>query len=55
LFGYYRFNDIPAGETYLISVSGKRYSFSNNTQIRNIAADALDVNFIADDVVSKGS
>lgn len=55
LFGYYRFNDIPAGETYLISVSGKRYSFSNNTQIRNIAADALDVNFIADDVVSKES
>jgi hypothetical protein len=55
LFGYYRFNDIPAGETYLISVSGKRYSFSNNIQIRNIAADALDVNFIADDVVSKGS
>lgn len=26
-FGYYRFDDIPAGETYIISVRHKRYVF----------------------------
>lgn len=54
-FGYYRFDDIPAGETYVISVSGKRFSFADNTRIRNIAEDALDIDFIADAVVSKRS
>ncbi|MGI8884267.1 MAG: carboxypeptidase-like regulatory domain-containing protein, partial [Pyrinomonadaceae bacterium] len=26
-FGYYRFNDIPAGETYIITARHKRYVF----------------------------
>lgn len=54
-FGYYRFNDIPAGETYVISVSGKRYVFSENTRVRNVGEDALDIDFIADAALSVGN
>ncbi len=35
-FGYYRFTEIPAGETYIFSVSAKNYTFAQNTQIRTI-------------------
>jgi hypothetical protein len=55
VFGYYRFNDIPAGETYVITVSGKRYVFVENTRVRNISEDALDIDFIADAVLSVGN
>ena len=27
-FGYFRFNDVPSGENYIVSVSSKRFSFS---------------------------
>lgn len=45
--GYYSFDEIPAGETYIFSVSAKRYSFSPATQMREISGDTEDINFIA--------
>ncbi|MDQ4120906.1 MAG: carboxypeptidase-like regulatory domain-containing protein [Acidobacteriota bacterium] len=47
-FGYYRFADIPAGETYILSVAAKRYSFSQPTQIRNLVGETEDIDFVAD-------
>jgi uncharacterized repeat protein (TIGR01451 family) len=47
-FGYYRFADIPAGQTYTISVSGKKYSFAQPTQVLNLTGDKDDINFVAD-------
>ncbi|HLM61869.1 MAG TPA: carboxypeptidase-like regulatory domain-containing protein [Pyrinomonadaceae bacterium] len=47
-FGYYRFAEIPAGETYIFSVSARRYTFSSATQIRNILEDTQDIDFIGD-------
>ena len=44
--GYYQFTDIPAGETYIFSVSAKRYVFSQPTQIRNITDDTQDIDFV---------
>ncbi|MCY7347919.1 MAG: hypothetical protein LH614_17105, partial [Pyrinomonadaceae bacterium] len=49
-FGYYRFNDVAAGETYIISASAKRYTFSQPSQVLNINEDTEDVNFIANPI-----
>jgi hypothetical protein len=46
-FGYYRFAEIPAGESYVFSAAAKRYTFSQPTQIRNITDDTQDIDFIA--------
>ena len=47
-FGYYRFAEVPAGETYIFSVFAKRYTFAQNTQVRSIMEDTDDINFVAD-------
>ncbi len=47
-FGYYRFNDVAAGETYILSAIGKRYTFSQPAQVLNINEATDAVNFIAD-------
>lgn len=47
-FGYYRFAQIPVGETYLISVTAKKYNFSPPVQICMILDDTQDINFTAD-------
>ncbi len=49
-FGYFRFTDIPAGETVVISVSAKRYTFSQPTQIISPVDNIDDLRFTADDV-----
>ncbi|HLM61054.1 MAG TPA: carboxypeptidase regulatory-like domain-containing protein, partial [Pyrinomonadaceae bacterium] len=46
--GKYIFTDIPAGDTYIVSVAAKHYSFSQSSQIRQIVEDTLDVDFVAD-------
>lgn len=46
-FGYYSFADVPVGQTYIMSVSSKRYEFLEPTRAITVV-DALDnVNFIA--------
>ncbi len=47
-FGYYRFEEVAAGESYIISASAKRFTFSQPSQVLNLNADNNDVNFIAD-------
>lgn len=43
-FGYYRFNDIAAGQTVIISVVSKRYQFA--PQVVNVAEEIGDLNFV---------
>ena len=47
-FGYFRFENVAAGETYIFSVSVRRYTFSQPTQVRSIVADSDDLVFTAD-------
>ena len=47
-FGYYRFADVPAGGTYIFSVFAKRFTFTQNTQVRSVMEDTDDINFAAD-------
>ena len=46
--GYYRFADVAAGETYVISAKGKRFEFGQPTRVLNVDEDLSDVDFIAD-------
>jgi len=48
-FGYYQFDEIEAGETYIISVVSKRFSFSQPSQIISTIEDAVNVDFIAEE------
>lgn len=48
--GYYRFTDIPVGGTYVITVAAKKYTFAESSQVRQVAGDLQDVDFIADAV-----
>ena len=42
-FGFYRFDGVVVGETYIISVSSKRYHF--DAQVLNITEDVEELNF----------
>ncbi len=44
-FGYFRFADVQAGETYIISIKAKRYRFA--PQVISLTGDLTDLNFIA--------
>ncbi len=46
-FGYYRFANIAAGATCIISVSAKHYIFNSNVEVRSITEDTNDINFTA--------
>jgi hypothetical protein len=46
-FGYYRFDDVQAGETYTLAASGKHYTFSQSIQVLNINEETNEVNFVA--------
>lgn len=46
-FGYYRFTEVNAGETAVITAKGKRYEFSQPTQVLNVGEDVDNLNFIA--------
>ncbi|MGI8786426.1 MAG: beta strand repeat-containing protein [Pyrinomonadaceae bacterium] len=51
-FGYYRFEDVPAGETYIISARHKQYRFSPTSQIINANENFADINFAAETYTS---
>jgi Carboxypeptidase regulatory-like domain len=44
-FGYYHFTEVLAGETYIVSVTHKRLTFS--PQVINVLEDFSELNFIA--------
>ncbi|MCD9188141.1 MAG: carboxypeptidase-like regulatory domain-containing protein [Pyrinomonadaceae bacterium] len=46
-FGYFRFPDVNAGETYFISVSSKRYTFAQSTRTVTPNESISDLNFIS--------
>jgi Carboxypeptidase regulatory-like domain/Beta-propeller repeat len=47
-FGYYRFQDLAVGETYILNVSSKRYSFAEPTRVISLNEDLTDADFVAD-------
>jgi CSLREA domain-containing protein len=48
-FGNFRFDEIPVGETYIISVDSKRFRFDPASQVLTVSDELTDVNFIANE------
>ncbi len=46
-FGYYRFEEIPVGETYILRVSSKRFVFLPDTRIVTLLDELADIDFTA--------
>lgn len=46
-FGYYRFEDVPVGETYILTIRSKRFSFVPATRIITPLEELTDINFTA--------
>lgn len=46
-FGYYRFDDVPVGEVYVLTISSKRYVFPGSPAIVNVSDELFDLDFIA--------
>lgn len=44
-FGYFRVDELAAGETYVFQVRHQRYTFA--PQVNNISEDSLDLKFVA--------
>ena len=44
-FGYYRFDEIPVGETYILTVRSKRFMFLPDTRIVTLLDELTDVDF----------
>ena len=48
VFGYYSFDGLEAGQTYIITVAHKRYTFSQPTRVVNLLDSIADLDFVAD-------
>ena len=48
-FGYYRFDDVTAGATYVFTVGSKRFHFGQSAQARSVLEETDDINFVAAD------
>ena len=52
--GYYLFDDVEAGSSYIITVTAKRFSFNQASQVLNVNEETAEVNFIASPVKRLG-
>jgi hypothetical protein len=44
-FGYYRFDDVAAGQSYLLQAASKKAQFANNPRFLNVVDNVVDENF----------
>jgi hypothetical protein len=47
-FGNFRFDEIEVGQTYILEVSSKKFTFANRTRILSVQEEIADADFIAD-------
>ncbi len=52
-FGYYNFQDLPVGETYILSVNSKRFTFAEPTRAVNLSEDLTNEDFVAQSELRK--
>ena len=46
-FGNYRFDEVPAGETYILTVNNKKYFFADSPRVLNVQDNLADIDFVA--------
>jgi hypothetical protein len=47
-FGYFHFEDVTVGETYILTVSSKQFQFAQPTQVITVLDGISDINFVAE-------
>ena len=47
-FGYFTFDGLATGETYVVTVNSKRYTFSTPSQVVSLVDNVVNADFIAD-------
>lgn len=47
-FGYYRFEDIPAGQNVVVSVTSKRYTFAPSTRVVALNEDLAEFDWVSE-------
>lgn len=47
-FGYYKFSNLPVGQTYVVTVISKRFTFANPSRVINLLESLTDENFVAE-------
>jgi hypothetical protein len=47
-FGYYTFENVPVGDTYILSATSKRYTFSSPSRVINLQEDVNGIDFITE-------
>ena len=47
-FGYFSFDGLTAGQTYVVTVNSQRYTFSVHSRVITLVDNLADVNFVAD-------
>ena len=47
-FGYFTFDGLPTGQTYVVTVNSKRYTFSVPSQVVSLVDNVVDIQFVAD-------
>ena len=48
-FGYYNFDGLLTGQTYMITVNSRRYLFTTPTRVVQLTDNLADLDFIAVD------
>ena len=46
-FGYYRFENLEAGETYIVTVNSKRFIFSVPSRVVSVPDNVSNIDFVA--------
>ncbi|QQS40629.1 MAG: carboxypeptidase regulatory-like domain-containing protein [Acidobacteriota bacterium] len=47
-FGYFRFADLPAGESYIMTIDSKQFVFDQPIRFIQLSGDITDMNFVGD-------
>jgi hypothetical protein len=47
-FGYFSFEGLQTGQTYVVTVSSQRYTFSVPSRVISLVDNVVDANFVAD-------
>lgn len=46
-FGYYRFDEVEVGQTYVVAAQNKRFQFASPTKIISVRSDVTDADFVS--------
>jgi subtilisin-like proprotein convertase family protein len=49
-FGYFAFEGLATGETYVVTVNSRRYSFSAPSRVISLVENVVDADFVADPI-----